>query len=199
MISIQSLREPTRNLSSAQLATLCALLHEARETIPVAPWRTHACLDEIATMLGAPPMPRRTPSLQLVPRLTEAANLPDGGLETGATCIKGGLAPWQIFRVRRHIDAHIDAPLPIEQLADLVQLSSGHFCRAFKASLGEPPHAYITRRRIRHAQHLMMTTTDTLGTISIACGLADQAHLTRLFRKLVGTTPLTWRRARQQG
>lgn len=194
MISIQSLREPTQSLSPVQLAALHDLLLEARENIPSEPWRTHACLDEIATLLGAggrasghgrhrparPPVPLPTP-------------------EPEAIFVKGGLAPWQVCRVRRHIDANIDVALPIEHLADLVQLSAGHFCRAFKVSLGEPPHAYITRQRIRHAQHLMMTTSETLGAISIACGLADQAHLTRLFRKLVGTTPLTWRRARQQG
>ena len=52
MISIQTLREPPQPLSGVQLAVLRDLLHEARDNIPVEPWRTHACLDEIAALLG---------------------------------------------------------------------------------------------------------------------------------------------------
>jgi len=197
MISIQTLREPPQPLSGVQLAVLRDLLHEARDNIPVEPWRTHACLDEIAALLGTT-LPERA-RLHGDAAIPARVRRPAPVHEPEVTVVKGGLAPWQIARVCRHVAAHIDAPLPIEGLANLVQLSMGHFCRAFKASLGEPPHAYVTRQRIRHAQRLMLTTNDTLGAISIACGLADQAHLTRLFRKLVGTTPLVWRRANQRG
>ncbi|WP_457354340.1 helix-turn-helix domain-containing protein [Sphingomonas sp. UYP23] len=48
---------------------------------------------------------------------------------------------------------------------------------------------------MRHAQMLMLHTDDTLSHIACACGLTDQAHLTRLFRRMVGETPLVWRRA----
>ena len=197
MISIQAMREPRQHLSTVQLAVLHNLPHEARDAIPIEPWRTHTCLDEIAALLGTA-LSDRARGLgdaaipERVPR-PAPIHAPE------VTVVKGGLAPWQITRVRRHVDAHIEAPLPVESLANLVHLSMGHFCRAFKASLGEPPHGYVTRQRIRHAQRLMLTTNDSLGAISIACGLADQAHLTRLFRKLVGTTPLVWRRANQGG
>jgi len=56
-----------------------------------------------------------------------------------------------------------------------------------------PPHAYVIRQRIRRAQRLMLQTDDALSQIACLCGLTDQAHLTRLFRRMVGTTPKVWR------
>ncbi|WP_176593771.1 helix-turn-helix domain-containing protein [Sphingobium sp. EM0848] len=115
-------------------------------------------------------------------------------LTHGDPLAKGGLAAWQVRRVTDHIDRQLDTALVTEDLATVAQLSTGHFCRAFKTSLGETPHAYIIRQRIRRAQWLMLKTRDTLSQIAYACGLTDQAHLTRLFRRIVGTTPMSWRR-----
>ena len=107
---------------------------------------------------------------------------------------KGGLATWQIRRVTEYIERRLETPLITDDLASVARLSAGHFCRAFKTSLGETPHAYIIRQRVRRAQMLMLRTRDTLSQIACACGLTDQAHLTRLFRRVVGTTPMSWRR-----
>lgn len=108
--------------------------------------------------------------------------------------IKGGLASWQVRRVAEHVEAWLAEPVTVETLAEVVRLSTGHFCRAFKVSVGETPHGFLIRRRVRRAQSLMLRTSDPLSQIAIACGLTDQAHLTRLFRRLVGETPLNWRR-----
>jgi transcriptional regulator GlxA family with amidase domain len=107
---------------------------------------------------------------------------------------RGGLAAWQLRAIKTHVDRNLERTISIAELARLVRLSGGHFCRAFKASMGETAHTYVTRRRIEHAQMLMVTTNDTLSAISNACGLADQAHLTRLFRRFVAQTPLAWRK-----
>ncbi|WP_237709238.1 helix-turn-helix domain-containing protein [Sphingomonas elodea] len=136
----------------------------------------------------------------------DLASLLAGALDAGPTygwrnpapVTKGGLAGWQLRRVRAHVEAHLQGPIFTSTLAEVAQLSTGHFCRAFKASTGETPHGYVMRQRIRRAQQLMRDTTDTLSQIACACGMSDQAHLTRLFRRLVGTTPLAWRRAWQQ-
>jgi AraC-like DNA-binding protein len=108
--------------------------------------------------------------------------------------VKGGLASWQIRKIDEHVTARLQTTISIGTLSDLTRLSSGHFCRAFKISMGETPHSYIRRARIERAQTMMMTSGASLSQIALACGLADQAHLTRLFRKYVGQTPLSWRR-----
>ena len=109
---------------------------------------------------------------------------------------RGGLAPWQIRKVTGYINAHLDQTIRNDELAAIARLHPSHFGRAFRNSLGETPHDYIMRRRIEHAQGLMLSTGASLTEIALDCGLADQSHLTRLFRKLEGESPSAWRRAR---
>lgn len=119
--------------------------------------------------------------------------------ETHATTrevVRGGLAPWQIRKVTSHVEAHLDQPIRNEDLATIVRLTPSHFGRAFRNSFGATPHEYLIRRRVERAQGLMLTTGARLSEIALDCGLADQAHLSRLFRRLVGETPRAWRRAR---
>ena len=108
--------------------------------------------------------------------------------------VRGGLAPWQERRVRRLVETGIDGPLPVERLAAEASLGTSHFSRAFKESFGVAPHAWVLARRLDLACRLMTETDDTLARIALRCGLADQAHLTRLFRSRLGTTPGAWRR-----
>jgi transcriptional regulator GlxA family with amidase domain len=110
--------------------------------------------------------------------------------------IRGGLSPWQVRKVIRHIETQLDQPIRNEELATLVRLNPSHFGRAFRNSFGEPPHEYLIRRRVERAQGLMLSTDAPLSAIALDCGLADQAHLSRLFRRIVGETPRAWRRAR---
>jgi AraC family transcriptional regulator len=115
------------------------------------------------------------------------------------TPARGGLAPWQKRKVRNHIENGLEGQLPVEDLAKLVSLSPSHFCRVFKESFGESPHSYVTRLRVERARTLMLTTSESLSQIALACGLADQAHLCRCFRRVTGTTPGFWRRSRATG
>lgn len=120
-----------------------------------------------------------------------------GGTEAAPKApVRGGLSPWQIRKVTSHIDANLDRPIKNEELAALVRLNASHFGRAFRNSFGEPPHEYVIRRRVERAQGLMLSTEASLSDIALDCGLADQSHLTRLFRRIVGESPRAWRRAR---
>ena len=109
---------------------------------------------------------------------------------------RGGLAPWQKRRLAAHIDANLDSELRVDQLARLVRLSPSHFVRTFACSFGDSPHRFIVRRRVERAQSLMLTTSAPLHQIALECGLADQAHLSRIFQRFVGESPGSWRRAR---
>ena len=111
--------------------------------------------------------------------------------------VRGGLATWQARRLTAHIDTHLTERIRVEDLAALLGLSAGHFCRAFKATFRLSPHAYLMRRRIEVAQGLMLTTHQPLGAIALSCGMSDQSHFTRLFRRAVGETPYAWRRSRR--
>jgi AraC-like DNA-binding protein len=108
----------------------------------------------------------------------------------------GGLAAWQIVRVRAHIDSNLHRTIHIRDLSVVARRSPAHFSRKFKQAVGESPHAYVVRRRLERACHLMMTSTAPLSEIALSVGFSDQAHLCRLFRQAFGQSPASWRRER---
>lgn len=114
----------------------------------------------------------------------------------GLDFARGGLAPWQARLVEAHVDGNLNRNITVEELAGLTRLSISHFGRAFKQSFGMAPHAYITSLRLALARDLMLTTQEPLSQIALTVGLADQSHLSRLFRQHMGQSPFAWRRAR---
>jgi transcriptional regulator GlxA family with amidase domain len=68
-------------------------------------------------------------------------------------------------------------------------LSVHHFARAFRQTLGIPPHNYIVQRRVEHAQQLLGNTDLPLSEIAIVAGFTDQSHLARHFRTITGVSP----------
>jgi AraC family transcriptional regulator len=108
---------------------------------------------------------------------------------------RGGLAPWQVRTVTTHVETNLDKPIRSSELATAVRLDPGYFCRVFRESFGEPPLRYVTRRRVERAQRLMLSSDISLSQIALDCGFADQAHFSRLFRRVTGDSPRAWRRA----
>jgi AraC family transcriptional regulator len=110
---------------------------------------------------------------------------------------RGGLAAWQILRVRAYIDSNLQRTIHIRDLSAVARRSPAHFSRKFKLAVGESPHAYVVKRRLERACHLMMTSAASLSEIALSVGFSDQAHLCRLFRQAFGQSPANWRRERE--
>jgi AraC family transcriptional regulator len=108
------------------------------------------------------------------------------------------LLAWQMRLVESYIEEHIDQQILVANLSDLIHLSEAHFSRAFRLACGEPPHAYIVRRRVELAAQLMLASREALSEIALKCGFHDQAHLSKQFRQLTGETPAAWRRLRRR-
>jgi len=106
----------------------------------------------------------------------------------------GALAGWQIARVRAFIEENLHRNIDAKNLSAVAQRSPAHFSRSFKRAFGEPPHAYVIKRRLERARHLMVTTPEPLSEIALSSGFSDQSHLSRLFRRAFGQSPSTWRR-----
>ena len=106
----------------------------------------------------------------------------------------GALAGWQIARVRAFVEENLHSNIYTRDLSAVAQRSPAHFSRSFKQAFGEPPHAYVMKRRLERACHLMVTTSESLSEIALSAGFSDQAHLCKLFRRAFGQTPSIWRR-----
>jgi AraC family transcriptional regulator len=105
----------------------------------------------------------------------------------------GSLTSAKLNRVLDYIHAHLESNPSLLELATLVDLSSCHFVRVFKASMGIAPHQYLLTCRIEKAKHLLTKKTLSLAEIAQRVGFHDQSRFTSAFRKRVGITPKQYR------
>ncbi|MEO3434509.1 AraC family transcriptional regulator [Inquilinus sp. CAU 1745] len=108
---------------------------------------------------------------------------------------RGGLSPGVLRRVTEFMDAHVDRPLCLGDLAGVAGLSAFHFARAFKRSTGQSPHDYLLRQRIERAKRLIETGQGSLAEIALSCGFSGQSHFTARFRQVTSLTPGQFQRA----
>jgi AraC-like DNA-binding protein len=98
--------------------------------------------------------------------------------------------------VRTFIDEHLTESIRESDLSALARSSSSYFSAAFKRTFGASPHAYLMKRRVALAVEQMLGSDAPLSEIAMNCGFADQAHFSRQFRRMMGSTPSSWRRER---
>lgn len=107
---------------------------------------------------------------------------------------RGGLGVRDLQRLADHWRDRIADDLSLADLAALVGLSPYHFARAFKASMGIPPHRYQMTLRVERAKDLLATTGLSITEIAHACGFASSQHMATVFRRIVGATPSDYRK-----
>jgi AraC family transcriptional regulator len=96
-------------------------------------------------------------------------------------------------KVLAYIEAHIDTELHLQELADVAGLDMYRFVRAFKMSLGVPPHFYIIQRRVDRSKDLLLHSTLALGVIAHRCGFSTPSHFAHTFRRITGFAPSAYR------
>ncbi|WP_398475425.1 helix-turn-helix domain-containing protein [Tardiphaga sp.] len=161
--------EATRNVANSM--ALSQLLLDAQRAIGSDTGAALRCIEQAVTLLGKP------------------------AAEPVSAQARGGLARWQIEKIKRHIESNLDDTIQVADLASIARLSAGYFSNAFKVSFGQSPHAYIVARRLDRAKELMISSELSLCAIAFDCGFSDQAHLCRQFRRATGASPNAWRRS----
>jgi AraC family transcriptional regulator len=109
--------------------------------------------------------------------------------------VRGGLAPWQQRIVTTYIEEHLGEQISLAKLAQLVGLSTYYFCRAFKQSIGLPPHRYHNNRRIEQAKILLSKPAPSVTEIGLTVGFSETSSFTTAFRKATGLTPTAFHRS----
>jgi AraC family transcriptional regulator len=109
--------------------------------------------------------------------------------------MRGGLLPWQLRAAIRFMEENLDSNFPLAAVAERTRLSCSYFSRGFRQSTGWAPHQWLIRARVARAQELLIDTIQPLADIALGVGFSDQAHFTRSFGKVVGSSPGAWRRA----
>jgi AraC family transcriptional regulator len=101
-------------------------------------------------------------------------------------------------RVLDYIEAALDGPLTLADLAHLAEMPLLRFLRSFASATGTTPHAYMTERRLQRARHLLCTTDDPVAAIALDCGFSHQSHLGTALRQRMGLRPLQYRNLYQR-
>jgi AraC-like DNA-binding protein len=119
-----------------------------------------------------------------------------GGLRPRSSRPTGRLSPRQESLATDLLQADLRQDVTLAELAAACDLSVGHFARAFRVSMGLPPHQWRLRQRIVRAKALLEQPLTPVSEIAFACGFTDQSHFTRVFGRIVGISPAAWRRER---
>jgi AraC family transcriptional regulator len=125
--------------------------------------------------------------LQLIRRHSA---FPDNRVKSAAQ----GLTPKQLRLVTEYMRENLDRDITLAELARLVHLSRFYFCTAFRLATGRRPHEWLTIERVKRARTLLKDRSLRIVDIGLAVGYQTPSAFTAAFRKIVGTTPSTFRR-----
>ena len=107
--------------------------------------------------------------------------------------LAGGLSP-EFDRLRAWVEERLDQPLPRGALAQFLGCCEAELARRFQRGLGTTPGRWLRDRRLTLAAELLRQSDLTLEAIATRCGLGDRARFTKVFARVMGTPPATWRR-----
>lgn len=96
-----------------------------------------------------------------------------------------------------HIREQFADSLELDLLARLSKRSLRSFQRRFKSMFHVTPMEYLRKFRVGRACQMLVETRETITTIAVECGFCDHSHLTREFRRNIGTSPCDYRRRYQ--
>src|SRR5258708_35598701 len=111
---------------------------------------------------------------------------------------RGGVSPAAMRRLHEYVETHLSQSIDLGMLAGIAGHTEFHFAREFKQSAGVTPHQYLVQKRVKRAQNMLAQTDFSLSDVALASGFSDQSHLTRHFRRLLGTTPREFRWTNRQ-
>jgi transcriptional regulator GlxA family with amidase domain len=105
-----------------------------------------------------------------------------------------GFSRAELIEVVRLMEANIEEPLSLEELARLVQLSQRHLQRMFKVYLSVSPTHYYLSLRLRRARDLLRTTDASIARVTAVCGFHSPCHFSKAYRAQFGHAPSVERR-----
>lgn len=101
----------------------------------------------------------------------------------------------EITAVLEYINSHVTDRLTVEQLALEAGLSRRHFIRLFRLSAGMGFSDYVQLRRVEYSCRLLLETDHKIASIAKSTGYRDTTHFREVFRKIMGTSPHSYRRS----
>lgn len=101
----------------------------------------------------------------------------------------GGLSRRALKDAIDYVGDNLEKDLKLAEIAGAAHMSPYHFSRLFKQSTGLTPHRYVIERRVQRSKELLGGSTLPIAEIALLCGFANQSHLNRHFKRLLGVNP----------
>ena len=124
--------------------------------------------------------------LQAAPALAEILGILRTSLDPGL--------PPVVDAAKRFIDANLERPIRLADIATAAACSEGHCSRSFRAALGRSPGDYLIVRRMELAKALLGSTAEPIKAIAARLCYRDAFAFSHAFKVQVGCAPSTWRR-----
>ena len=118
-----------------------------------------------------------------------------GGMVQVTPSLAGGLTRFQEQIAKDLIWESLANDLPLSDLAQACGLSISQFSKAFRRTIGVPPHRWLMQQRVIRSKSLLREKSLSLADVALASGFADQSHFTRVFTLSIGVSPGAWRRS----
>jgi len=99
----------------------------------------------------------------------------------------------QVRRAEKHLGAHFDRDVPMDELAELVGMSRRNLVRRFGKATGHTPGAYIRRLRVAAARAMLEDGAASIEQVGLSVGYSDTAHFRRVVKRYGGMTPAAYR------
>jgi AraC-like DNA-binding protein len=94
--------------------------------------------------------------------------------------------------IKEYLHDNFSSNISLGQLVELTNLNRCHLIRVFCKAVGMPPYTYLNQIRVEKAKQLL-AQGNSVADVAITIGMSDQSHLTRHFKRIVGTTPGRYR------
>jgi AraC family transcriptional regulator len=102
---------------------------------------------------------------------------------------RDGLSRRRLARTLEYVRANVASDLSLFELAKVAGVSPSHFKTLFKQTTGMAVHQYVIRARVRFAAEVLQRDAAPLADVALQAGFANQSHLARCMRRIMGLTP----------
>jgi len=93
-----------------------------------------------------------------------------------------------VKRAKEYLAENFTQNISLDTLSKIAYLSPFHLLRAFRQTVGLPPHEYLINLRVEHAKQLLAKGRP-LAEVAYETGFCDQSHFNRQSKRLIGITP----------
>lgn len=104
-----------------------------------------------------------------------------------------------IRKALTYINTDLCTDLTLNVLAEQLNVNASYLSMLFKKETGMTLTDYVNKHRIEHAGRLLLCTNLPIKSIAQKCGISDIYYFTRLFKRIMGTTPKTFRQRAPHG